>query len=132
MTLLPSRVYADLIGKPYVHGGRGPAGYDCAGIVVEVLKRLGMPMQVPETPSAEGAQHVAMQEILRARWIDIPRAVPGCVVFFRPGHVGVMLGPFTFLHTTSDVGQACIERVDGPLWVRRFAGFYEYAGALPA
>lgn len=30
-----------LVGKPYVWGGQGPDGFDCSGLVVEVLKALG-------------------------------------------------------------------------------------------
>jgi peptidoglycan DL-endopeptidase CwlO len=33
--------YDDLIGKPYELGATGPAAYDCYGLVVEVLSRLG-------------------------------------------------------------------------------------------
>ena len=31
----------DLLGKPYKLHGRGPDGYDCYGLVIEVEKRLG-------------------------------------------------------------------------------------------
>ena len=31
----------DLLGKPYKTHGRGPDGYDCYGLVIEVERRLG-------------------------------------------------------------------------------------------
>jgi cell wall-associated NlpC family hydrolase len=119
----------DLIGKPFQRGGRGPDGYDCAGLVVEVLRRRNIHLSIPDTPESNHDQLVSMREILRAKWIDIPRAWPGCVVYFKPAHVGIMLTRTNFLHVAEDVGQVCIERLEGPTWPRRFAGFYEYGGA---
>ena len=120
----------DLIGKPYRKGGRGPEDYDCAGLVVEVLRRRGIELAIPETPDAEADQLTAMRQILNAQWEAIERARPGCLVFFRgvPGHVAVMLNATRFIHVAEDVGQVCIERLEGPIWPRRFAGFYEYGG----
>ena len=34
--------YDDLIGKPYEPHGTGPEAFDCWGLCVEVLKRLGI------------------------------------------------------------------------------------------
>lgn len=34
----------DLLGKPYKAHGRGPNGFDCYGLVIEVEKRLGHSM----------------------------------------------------------------------------------------
>ena len=31
----------DLVGKPYRKNGRGPEGYDCYGLAIEVEKRFG-------------------------------------------------------------------------------------------
>lgn len=33
------------IGKPYVFGAEGPAGFDCSGFVQEILKSQGMDIQ---------------------------------------------------------------------------------------
>jgi len=118
----------DLIGLPYRKGGRGPEAYDCAGLVVEVMRRRGIELAIPETPAEDGDQYVAMRQILSAEWIPKEQPHVGCVAFFKPGHVAVMLSRYAFLHTAEDVGQVCIERLDGPLWQRRFAGFYEYGG----
>lgn len=119
----------NLIGKPYARGGRGPDAYDCAGLVVEVMRRRGIKLSIPETPEAECDQLAAMRAILAAQWVDVPRAFAGCIVFFRSNHVAVMLSPTKFIHVAEDVGQVCIERLEGAIWPRRFVGFYEYGGA---
>jgi cell wall-associated NlpC family hydrolase len=129
----PEPIYvADLTGKPFLLGGRGPESYDCAGLVVEVLRRQGIDLSIPSTPGSRDDQFTSMREILATNWIPIPRAVPGCLVYFKglPGHVGVMLTAFTFIHVADAVDQVCIERLEGSVWPRRFAGFYEYGGGL--
>lgn len=118
----------DLIGKPFQRGGRGPDAYDCAGLVVEVMRRRGIVLEIPGTPEAEHDQHVAMRQILNVQWVGIEQPRPGCLVYFKPGHVAVMLTRTAFVHVAEDVGQVCIERLDGPIWPRRFDGFYEYGG----
>jgi len=118
----------DLIGKPFLRGGRGPDAYDCAGLVVEVMRRRGINLTIPDTPAAESDQLTAMRAILATQWVDVPRAFAGCVVFFKPQHVAVMLSPTRFIHVAEDVGQVCIERLEGAIWPRRFVGFYEYGG----
>lgn len=42
----------DLIGRPFVRGGRGPDGFDCWGLVLEVRRRLRLPLP-PDYPSAD-------------------------------------------------------------------------------
>jgi cell wall-associated NlpC family hydrolase len=118
----------DLIGKPFKRGGRGPDSYDCAGLVVEVLRRRNISLSIPDTPAIEHLQALSMARILRARWVDVEQPFPGCVVFFRPDHVGVMLDRWRFIHADQACG-VCIEPLNHPMWKSKFAGFYEYAGA---
>jgi cell wall-associated NlpC family hydrolase len=120
--------FQELIGMPYARGGRGPDTYDCAGLVVEMMRRRGIILAIPETPEAKDDQIHSMREILSAQWIEVPKAFPGCVVAFRGGHVGVMVSQFKFIHTGSEVGQVCIERLEGPVWPKQKLGFYEYGG----
>lgn len=35
----------DLLGKPYMEGGRGPDSYDCYGVVIEVARRMGIELR---------------------------------------------------------------------------------------
>lgn len=119
----------DLIGKPYKIGARGPDAYDCAGLVVELLRRRNIHLGIPDTPTTGDAQLLVMTRILRTRWVDVEQPYRGCVVLFDGGHVGVMLDLYRFIHCAADVGQVCIERIDSPLWRKRFMGYYEYAGS---
>ncbi|MFC0862402.1 NlpC/P60 family protein [Sphaerimonospora cavernae] len=78
------------IGKPYVWGGTGPAGYDCSGIVYAAYKTAGV--TIPRTTFEQwpfGVRVPAGQER------------PGDLVFFssgpgngpgRPGHVALVIG----------------------------------------
>lgn len=119
----------DLIGKSYKLGGRGPDAYDCAGLVVELLRRRNIPMRIPETTDNRARNYIAMQTILAARWIGVSQPFRGCLVFLKPDHVGVMVNRLQFVHAAEDVGQVCIEYLDSGIWRSRFDGFYEYVGA---
>jgi hypothetical protein len=49
MAALPE--FNDLIGRPFVRGGRGPHAFDCWGLVLEVRRRLGLALP-PDFASA--------------------------------------------------------------------------------
>ncbi|QNI37531.1 C40 family peptidase [Edaphobacter albus] len=119
----------DLIGKPYRLGGRGPDGYDCAGLVVELLCRRNIPIRIPDTTDSRTRNVIAMQTILAARWAGVEKPFRGCLVFLKPDHVGVMVNRRQFIHAAEDIGQVCIEYLDSGVWRPRFDGFYEYVGA---
>lgn len=117
--------YRDLIGAPYKLGGRGPAEYDCAGLVIEVQMRQGIPLSIPHSPHDAAQQLVSMLRILRGAWQELERPRPGCIVFFpTEGHVGTMLDRFRFLHTTSEVGDAHIDSLESELWRTKRRAFY--------
>jgi cell wall-associated NlpC family hydrolase len=42
----------DLVGLPFSRGARGPAAFDCWGLVLEARRRLGLPLP-PDFPSGE-------------------------------------------------------------------------------
>jgi cell wall-associated NlpC family hydrolase len=126
-------IITDLIGKPYELGGRGPDKYDCAGLVVECMRRQGLPLEIPETdaqPHGGGwdKNTAAMWRLIRAGWNELAVPSPGCLIFFKPDHVGVYLGAGRFLHASEDVGQVCIEYLRASFWNRRVGGFYEHSG----
>jgi cell wall-associated NlpC family hydrolase len=74
------------LGKPYVWGGTGPAGYDCSGLVMEAYASAGVP--IPRTSQDQ--------------WASLPHVSsprPGDLVFFpggdgtwsAPGHVALVI-----------------------------------------
>jgi cell wall-associated NlpC family hydrolase len=118
----------DLVGKPYRLGGRGPDAYDCAGLVVELMRRRGISLAVPETTASPARNIISMLEIIRSVWVGKQHPQRGCLVFLKPDHVGVMLNRRQFIHAAEDLGQVCVEYVDNGLWKQRVGGFYEYSG----
>jgi cell wall-associated NlpC family hydrolase len=75
--MVASRVIWAFIGKWYKWGGDDPAGFDCSGLMVEVLKSIGL-MRRKEDLNARG---------LRSRFEaqTVPAARAGCLVFFATG-----------------------------------------------
>ena len=131
---LSAHLYADLVGLPFVEGGRGPLGYDCVGLAREIQRRRGH--TVPEFFSSEAELHrqIASGGFLSdCQRVSEPRA--GCVALFKmtghEHHLGTMVSRHRMVHTTAQTCAAVIESILGPLWERRIVGFYE-VGDEPA
>lgn len=125
----PRPEIADLIGVPYVIGGRGPCAYDCAGLVLEMQRRHGRKLHIPETGDSKLSDHRAMRLILGADWLLLYETLSGppagSVVFFpNDAHVGTMIDSRRFLHTTSDIGYALVESLTSPFWSRKRREFW--------
>lgn len=123
-------LYADLIGKPFEYGGRGPETYDCYGLVSELLWRIGQ--QAPDYHSPTG-----LKEIAEAMHNATPLWTPcepgtGALVAIRiptradsrVSHVGMLLPHGRFIHTWERSGGVTVERLDD--WKLRIRGFYRY------
>lgn len=125
---LSARLYVDLIGKPFLAGGRGPESFDCVGLALEIARRLGK--QVPDFVSSEAELHqqLAGDGAALADCPQIPRPVPGCAVLLRMSpsqhHLAFMVDEYRMIHTTAATG-CVIERVNSPLWSRRVIGYYD-------
>lgn len=126
---LAPRTYADLIGKAFTPGARGPLSFDCYGLVREVLRRNGI--SAPDYPS-NGDANLNAATILAAMesWEEVSSPEANCVVLFRMDrrqgtHVGVMVDGQRFLHALKETG-VCVERINSPLWHRRVIGFYKW------
>jgi cell wall-associated NlpC family hydrolase len=78
------------LGKPYVWGGTGPAGYDCSGLVMEAYLAAGTSL-----PRTTYQQVYSGTPVYRATALK-----PGDLIFTAgsdgtaadPGHVGIYLG----------------------------------------
>ena len=118
----------DLIGTPFLFGGRGPDFFDCYGLVMECSRRNGV--VVPDFGfSSDQALISAMMGSTMPQWQETPCG-PGAVVLLRVGryvsHVGYMIDNDQMIHTWDASGGVLIERID--VWKQRIVGFYKYVG----
>lgn len=118
--------YLDLLGKPFVRGGRGPDGFDCYGLAVELFARKGV--IVPDFQSPGSLEEIeSLVVAASSAWSRVAPKTYGSVVTFRVegmgAHVGVMLDGDRFIHCIEPIGVA-VERLTGnrlkPL------AFYDY------
>lgn len=92
------------LGSPYVAGGRGPGGWDCAGFVYWVFKKLGK--NLPQVSWEQVKQGTPVGSLAEAK--------PGDLLFFHmpsghmrdPGpmkinHVGIYAGKGKMVHASS-------------------------------
>ena len=93
----------DLLGKPYKAHGRGPNGYDCYGLVIEVEKRLGR--ELPDLykifdKKSEVKNLTISTEVVGLKKTKTP--VFGDIVVFkkngRADHIAVYLKNDDFIH----------------------------------
>ena len=82
---------AQLMGAPYLWGGRGADGVDCSGLVQLALALAGMacPRDSDQQRESVGRELTAEEPLKR-----------GDLVFF-PGHVGIMADADTLLHANA-------------------------------
>ena len=116
----------DLLGCKYkVHGRNKEEGFDCLGIVIEVLRRNGI--EIPDVNYEKPEQYedvfLKMQSRVVYQKIDIPQKL--CIIVFsvrnEPTHTGVYLGEGLFIHATKGGVRA------EPLhrWENRVEGYYK-------
>ena len=122
---------SDLLGKPFVMGGRGQVGYDCYGLCLEVAKRAGIKL-MPEESVEDLSLRSKIIDDRKALYEKLDKPEPFCLVTFkiRPPfvtHIGVVLADCKhFIHIMRKRSVA-IERLDLPAWKRRLDGFYRFA-----
>lgn len=125
VTIKPS-LYSDLIGKPFVLGGRGPDTFDCYGLVAELSHRLGK--TIPDYNRPETIEGVAnLYDKYVTAWQPC-EAKPGAIAAIRLGrhvqHVAMILPFGELIHTWEKTGGVCKEPVE--FWQRRIVGYYEF------
>lgn len=124
---LPANLYADLIGKPFAEGGRGPDAYDCLGMAITLQRRQGR--YVPDFASSMDEFHRQFGDGILGPCSKLDAALPGCVVLLRTGinerHIGTMIDPYRMIHTMAGLTNgACIERAVTLPWAQRVLGYY--------
>lgn len=119
--------FSDLFGIPFARGGRGPDSYDCYGLVGEMFARKGI--TIPDFESPGTLEEVA--DIIsdgQRKFTPVAPGTVGSLVTFRVSgigaHVGFVIGPNSFLHTTEGTG-VVVERLCNSAY--RPIGYYDYA-----
>ena len=121
--------YADLIGRPFEIGGRGPDVYDCSGLAMEVARRNGV--RLPAKTSISSIEKMA--EVIAREKSDYEecKCEPLCGVAFHimgpdATHIGVVLEDgLHFIHTMKKAAVS-IQRLSE--WQHRIDGFFKYVG----
>lgn len=123
--------YVDLLGVPFLDGGRDPArGLDCWGLVRAVFSRAGISLPDYQISCVEAARISLEIDAQRPTWARVePDSVLPALLAIRfntvavVNHTAVYLGGKKFIHTDSKRG-VHLDRVDHPWWKRHIDGYY--------
>ena len=124
------------LGTPYQHQARLLGiGVDCAGVVTEVARALGI-----ATLDYDGYGRIPHEGLLRRicdeRFDRIAQPEPGCIIVmsFLSGiaqeqHLGILTDADTMIHSYERVGR-CVEHRYSSVWRARTRALYRYQGVV--
>lgn len=129
----------NLLRTPFHHQGRVPGhGIDCAGVLVEIARDLGMPFV--DCPSySRFPRHGTMSDYLRksgCQEIPVSRAIAGDILTFwyqkrdRENHGAVLSernGTQTIIHAYADIGMVLEQDFD-EFWRERVMTAWMFPG----
>lgn len=125
-------IYDDLIGVPFVDGGRDvKTGLDCWGLCLEAFRRQGVAVKDYHIAAIDAAKIAEEMKEEEPSWIKLDAPAVGCLVLIRltaglwANHVGIYVGGGKFLHEYSPTG-SCIDRLRR--WQSRIVGYYRPGG----
>lgn len=100
---------AELIGKPYLAGARGPSHYDCAGVVI--YARPDLADEIDRLASSAATVAACVENADQAlQWVRLPRLRENCVVAMsRHGRAFPHIGIYQrgrVIHAAQGVGVA--------------------------
>jgi cell wall-associated NlpC family hydrolase len=125
------------IGTPFHHQGRlKGVGVDCAGLVIEVARSLGL-SAYDETGYATQPDGVSLKRSCDAQMQRIDKYGPGDVVLFafarHPQHLGIVgdyaAGGLSLIHAYAPNGKV-VETIFDSVWIRRTVQAYRYPGVV--
>lgn len=124
--------YDDLLGVPYLEGGRTKAGLDCWGLILELFRRKGVVIPDVFTPrNSDLAQALTAGDpdwlALMGGWRKVGEPAQGRIVgFLRPEghHAGYLIEDRRVLHAVRGHG-VIVTRLDRAPWGQSIVGFYE-------
>lgn len=119
--------YDDLIGIPFVDGGRGKDGMDCWGLAKECFKRQNITVQDYDISAFNAAKIDSELNTNSYVWQKMDNPVVGCLVLINiscqgfANHVGIYVGENKFIHAyaNSGVSISTIRR-----WKSHIIGYY--------
>lgn len=126
--------YADLLGRPFAYGGRGPERYDCYGLAIEIYRRAGLTL--PDYASTDDpARQGALFADGAARYfyrVDDPRPLDIALFRLHRGHwhCGVIVDSYErFVHITEHTSVSC-EELHDPVWHPRLVSVHRFVGGV--
>lgn len=98
--------YSDLLGVKYTPHGRSiEEGFDCYGLVIEVLKRNNI--FLPDLYYASEKEYLKLSKELKENGVKINKPELNCIVELEvlgvPKHIAVYIGEGYIIHTTKVV-----------------------------
>lgn len=120
-------MYEDLIGVPFVDGGRSKEGMDCWGLVKECFKRQGIEVKDYTISAIELLQISKQMEKDKELWQRVDAPLAGCLVLIKTeasawaNHVGIFIGDGRFIHAYPYAG-VCISTIKR--WKAHIIGYY--------
>lgn len=124
---------AKYVGIPFAEKGRGPAGYDCWGLVRAVLAAEFAISSLPDYVGSytrtgdKLSVAAAVTAGLADGWKRVEKAEAGTLVILRlagrPWHCAVAVNEHWMLHALVGTN-VCLERMDSMVWNDRIEGLY--------
>ena len=119
--------YDDLIGIPFVDGGRDMEGMDCWGLAKVCFKRQEIAVQDYDISAFNAVKIDAELSTNSYVWQKMDNPVVGCLVLINiscqgfANHVGIYVGENKFIHAYANSG-VCISTIKR--WKSHIIGYY--------
>ena len=105
------------LGKPYIWGGTGPAGYDCSGLVMMAYRAAGI--SLPRTTFQQVNVGTPVYSLSQLQPGDLAFSSGSDGTPTNPGHVGMFIGDDLVIEAPQSGEPVQLERLDGGYWNRQ-------------